>query len=388
MNKHTQIYIVGSKGIPASYGGFETFVEELTKRKKDNKIIYHVGCMNEREQKYIYNDAECFNIQTRLRGPLGKMFQVCNALKYVCKDAQKYSGDSVIVYILGCRIGPFLYYYKKRLKKEVDNIQIMVNPDGMEWRRSKWKGWQKAFLKFCERSLVRNADLVIADSMGMQEIIRKEFRVPQEKIKYVAYGAEITVLSEKNEGAETWYKKSGIVPNQYYLIVGRFVPENNYETMISEFMKTNTTRKLVIISNVEENSFYEELKEKTDFLKDDRILFAGTLYDKETLTVIRKNAFAYIHGHEVGGTNPSLLEALATTKVNLLLGVDFNKEVGQDGAIYFNKTEGNLANIIDNIEKMTQQERNLLEKKAKQQIYDHYNWDFIVDEYERVFLGE
>lgn len=388
MNKIKHVYIVGSKGIPASYGGFETFVEELTGRKKEKRILYHVGCMNERESQYTYNGAECFNVHTNIKGPLGKMFQVCDALKYVCKDAEKYSGEGVIVYILGCRIGPFLYYYRKKLKRKIPDIQIMVNPDGMEWRRSKWKGWQKTFLKFCERCLVKNADLIIADSMGMQRIIEKEFKVPTEKIKYIAYGAEVVDVSEKSKPAEEWYQKKGIIPEQYYLIVGRFVPENNYETMISEFMKTKITKKLVIISNVEENEFYEELKRNTGFAEDDRILFVGTVYDKEILSVIRRNAFAYIHGHEVGGTNPSLLEALATTKVNLLLGVDFNREVGAEGAIYFDKAEGNLASIIEKTEKMTEQERAVLGEKAKQRICNHFSWDFIVEEYEKTFIGE
>lgn len=120
--------------------------------------------------------------------------------------------------------------------------------------------------------------------------------------------------------------------------MGRFVPENNYETMIREFMKSNSKKDFVLITNVEQNKFYDQLLKDTGFDKDPRVKFVGTVYDQELLKYIRENAFAYFHGHEVGGTNPSLLEALASTKLNLLLDVGFNREVGENGAIYWKKT--------------------------------------------------
>ena len=165
------------------------------------------------------------------------------------------------------------------------------------------------------------------------------------------------------------------------------MPENNYETMIREFMKSKTHRKLVIITNVEKNKFYNKLKEKTHFDKDPRICFVGTVYDSKLLYLIRKNAFAYLHGHEVGGTNPSLLESLASTSLNILLNVDFNNTVGLDGAKYFTKEQGNLADLIDSIEKsMSEEEIEELGKKAKQRIKDAYNWPFIIQSYEELFL--
>ncbi|MCJ0554362.1 glycosyl transferase, partial [Enterococcus cecorum] len=137
-----------------------------------------------------------------------------------------------------------------------------------------------------------------------------------------------------------------------YLIVGRFVPENNYEAMIREFMKSKTKRDLVIISNVEKNAFYNDLNKHTNFEKDERIKFVGTVYDQEQLKYIRENAYAYLHGHEVGGTNPSLLEALGSTKVNLLLDVGFNREVGENGALYWKKNT--LSDLIDEVDTFTE----------------------------------
>ena len=118
--------------------------------------------------------------------------------------------------------------------------------------------------------------------------------------------------------------------------------------MIKEFMKSNTKKDFVIITNYEKNKFYQQLNVSTNFQKDKRIKFVGTVYDQELLTKIRENAYGYIHGHEVGGTNPSLLEALATTKLNLLLGVGFNKEVAETAGIYWTKGNGSLSRLIDN----------------------------------------
>ena len=150
-------------------------------------------------------------------------------------------------------------------------------------------------------------------------------------------------------------------------------------------MKSKTKKDLVIITNVEENKFYEELKQKTNFDKDKRIKFVGTVYDSELLTQIRKNAYAYIHGHEVGGTNPSLLEALATTKLNLLLDVEFNKEVAKDGAIYWNKEERSLCNILDKIENIAKEDKEKYEELSKKRIEEEYNWDKIINKYEEIF---
>ena len=163
------------------------------------------------------------------------------------------------------------------------------------------------------------------------------------------------------------------------------MPENNYETMIKEFMKSDTKKDFVLITNVEQNKFYETLKNDTHFDQDKRIKFVGTVYDQQLLKKIRENAYGYLHGHEVGGTNPSLLEALATTDLNLLLDVGFNKEVGEDGAVYWNKQQGNLSNLINKLENITNEDVQELSMKAKKRIDDEYSWDYIVRKYENYF---
>ena len=185
-----------------------------------------------------------------------------------------------------------------------------------------------------------------------------------------------------------WYKINKLEKNNYYLIVGRFVPENNFEIMIREFMNSNSKRDLVIITNLENNKYYDNLKKNTDFEKDTRIKFVGTVYDQELLKAIRINAFAYIHGHSVGGTNPSLLEAMATTNINLLLNVDFNIEVGDSTAIYWGKQLNSLTDIINNVETFSNEYIQKLGNEAKQIIKQRYSWDLIINKYENLFLNK
>ena len=192
-----------------------------------------------------------------------------------------------------------------------------------------------------------------------------------------------STLTNKNEVVREWFSSKSVKENDYYLVVGRFVPENNYETMIREFMKSNSKKDFVLITNVEQNSFFEKLKETTGFDKDERIKFVGTVYDQELLKYIRENAFAYFHGHEVGGTNPSLLEALGSTRLNLLLDVGFNREVGKNGALYWEKD--NLHILIEETEKLDEEKIKILEENAKERIKKQFSWEYIVDEYEKEF---
>ena len=171
----------------------------------------------------------------------------------------------------------------------------------------------------------------------------------------------------------------------HILIVGRFVPENNYELIIKEFMKTDTKKDLVIVCNVEENKFYKKLLKTTEFNEDKRIKFVGSVYDQDVLRRLRKNASAYIHGHSAGGTNPSLLEALSITDVNILYNACYNEEVGEDSCLYFSNEENSLVNVIDKVEKFKSKDRNYYGEKARKRIEDEYTWDIVVKKYKKFF---
>lgn len=379
------VFIIGAKGIPANYGGYETFVDELVTRKKSRKIQYHIACMNQQQEENMYNGTRCFNVKVPNIGPAKAIYYDVFALKNIVDYIKKNKLESGIVYVLACRIGPFFKYYVKKLHKL--NFEVYVNPDGHEWKRAKWNYFIKKYWKLSERLMVKNADLLICDSINIEKYIKEDYKKYNPNTTYIAYGADTTKsnLSDDSQELNDWYKQFNIQKNEYYLIVGRFVPENNYETVIMEFMKSKSKKDLVIITNVEQNKFYEMLKKTTCFEKDKRIKFVGTVYHKDLIKKIRENAYGYFHGHEVGGTNPSLLEALASTKLNLLLDVGFNREVAQNGAIYWNKETNNLAVLINKVDSFTKKEIEALSEIAQNRINKAYSWDYIVETYEKRF---
>ena len=323
--KEKHVYIIGSKGIPAKYGGFETFVNELTKRQVNKQIKYHVACLSEENSEiFMCNGAECFNIKRMKIGSANAIAYDVKALKHSINEIEKNGYQDAIIYILACRIGFFIRKYKNKAK--MLGITLMVNPDGHEWLRTKWSAPVRRYWKISEGLMVKHADLLICDSKTIEAYIQRYYARYNPRTIYIAYGADLTpsILSSDDEKVVSWYEEKNVKPKEYYLVVARFVPENNFEVMVREFMASNSSKDFVLITKIEQNKFYEELRVKTGFEKDKRIKFVGTVYDQELLKKIREDAFAYIHGHEVGGTNPSLIEALGSTDLNLLLDVEFN----------------------------------------------------------------
>ncbi|MBN1043582.1 glycosyltransferase family 1 protein [Clostridium botulinum] len=379
------IFIIGSKGIPAKYGGFETFVDKLTEGQKSKKIKYHVSCLADNSKEFEHNGARCFNINVPNIGPGKAVYYDIKALKESINYIKNNNIRNAIVYVLACRIGPFIGRYKNQLKKLGGTL--LVNPDGHEWKRAKWNASIRKYWKVSEKLMVKHADLLICDSKNIEKYIKEDYKKYNPKTTFIAYGADTqkSKLQDEDSKLLDWYKEKDVKKKQYYLVVGRFVPENNYETMISEFMKSKTNKDFVLITNVKKNKFYEELKQKTGFDKDKRIKFVGTVYNQELLKKIRENAYGYLHGHEVGGTNPSLLEALATTDLNILLDVGFNREVGENGALYFTKQDRNLATLIDNLDVYDEVAVTSYSENAKKRINEGYTWDKIINDYEKLF---
>ncbi|NFI94746.1 glycosyltransferase family 1 protein [Clostridium botulinum] len=379
------IFIIGSKGIPAKYGGFETFVEKLTEGQRSKEIKYHVSCLADNSKEFEHNGARCFNINVPNIGPGKAVYYDIKALKESINYIKNNNIKNAIVYVLACRIGPFIGKYKSELKKLGGTL--LVNPDGHEWKRAKWNAAIRKYWKVSEKLMVKHADLLICDSKNIKKYIKEDYKKYNPKTTFIAYGADTqkSKLQDDDSKLLDWYKEKDVKKKQYYLVVGRFVPENNYETMISEFMKSKTNKNFVLITNVEKNKFYEELKQKTGFDKDKRIKFVGTVYDQELLKKIRENAYGYLHGHEVGGTNPSLLEALATTDLNILLDVGFNREVGEDGALYFTKQDRNLATLINNLDVYDEVAVTSYGENAKKRISEEYTWNKIINDYEKLF---
>ncbi|MCS4488047.1 beta 1-4 rhamnosyltransferase Cps2T [Streptococcus sciuri] len=380
------VFIIGSRGLPASYGGFETFVSELVTHQKNRYIKYHVACLSQEQHgtHYDYKGADCFRIKVPNLGSARVILYDMMAINYALAFIKKNAIKEPVFYILGNTIGAFIVPFISRIHK--CGGKVLVNPDGLEWRRSKWSHSIQAYLKYAEKKMAQKADLIVADNRGIESYIKSSY--PNAKTTFIAYGTNVSpsYLTKDSDEVRTFFQRWAISEDNYYLVVGRFVPENNYETIIREFMTTKTKRDLLIICNHEGNAYFEELRRKTGFDKDKRIKFVGTVYNRELLTYIREYAFAYIHGHEVGGTNPGLLEALSQTKLNLVLGVDFNRSVAKDSSLYWEKQTGDLAELITKAERMPNQVD--YSNRAKEIIINNYTWEKIVGEYEDLFLHE
>ena len=374
------VFIIGSRGLPAKYGGFETFVEELVKHQENPKIKYHVACQSENSdlagpgQHFDYKGADCFVIKVPKIGPARVIAYDMLAINAALKMVKAQRMEAPIFYILGNTIGGFIKPFAKKIH-QAGGI-LLVNPDGLEWRRTKWAPPVRKYLKYAERQMVKRANLIISDNQGILDYLRQEYGPVKSQV--IAYGTEQIHSDLTESKILVKYKVS-----DYYLIVGRFVPENNYELLISTFMKSEIPRDLVIVTNHEGSSFYEALKASTHFDQDPRIKFVGTVYDQNELRYIREHAFAYLHGHEVGGTNPGLLEALWSTPVNVVLGVNFNRTTAEDTAIFYDKD--NLLSVLTEVEKLPESRKIELHQKAQALIKRQYTWPGIVSTYEKLF---
>ena len=379
------VFIIGSRGLPAQYGGFETFVDQLVSHQVSPDIQYHVACLSNDQayQHFDYKGVDCFTIKAPKLGPARVIAYDMMAINYALKLIKKQGIKQPIFYVLGNTIGAFVAPFARKIHKM--GGRFYINPDGLEWKRAKWAKPIQAYLKYSEKIMTRHADLVISDNPGIESYIKEAY--PWSNTTYIAYGTDLspTSLNSQDRKVREFYHKWQTQEKNYYLILGRFVPENNYETAIREFMTSSTKRDLVIICNQEGNPYFEELRDRTGFDQDPRVKFVGTVYDQDLLKYIRKEAFAYIHGHEVGGTNPGLLEALAQTDLNLVLGVSFNQTVAKDTAQYWTKETGDLAHLIDQVDSI--EDVSEWGQRAKANMKQNFTWEKIVGEYEELFLS-
>lgn len=301
------------------------------------------------------------------------------AYKHYLKYIKKNNIKNCYIYVLGLKLFNYLWLKEKCTKRL--GIKVFVNPDGLEWMRSKWSYPIKKFFLLSENLMLNHCDKIICDGLGIQEYINNKYPKLKDITTYIAYGYENIDLSKTDE--KKVLDEYNLTKNDYCLIVGRCVPENNYELIIKDFMKCKIQKKLVIISNLTGSAYYQEIINKTSCNNDKRIIFIDGVYDKEKLATIRKNAYLYIHGHSVGGTNPSLIEALSLTDLNILYDVCFNKDVGLDTCLYFKESE-TLTKLLDN-EKLLNKKKKELGPKAKKRAQENFTWDIIINRYKKIF---
>ena len=401
------IFIIGAKCI-GQYGGYETFLDKLTEvHENDGSVRYHIitkangdGAMDETRLSSVsdvkknddgsvfsfkYHNAEVVKLKVPQVGAAQAIIYDVKAFKWCLSYIKEHGITNAVIYVLACRIGPFFKDLVKKAHKL--NAKVFVNPDGHEWKRAKWSGPVRKYWKKSESLMVKNADLLVCDSVNIEKYIREEYASFNPETTYIAYGADLkkSALSDDDPKFTSWLEDHGLTKNGYYMCCGRFVPENSFEIMIREFMRSHSTKDFAIITT-KNDSLLEELENKLHWRSDKRIKFVGTVYDSELLKKIRENAYGNFHGHTVGGTNPSLLEALGATEMNLLIDVGFNREVAQDAALYWGAGEGELASIIDSADSMSAELRAEYGIKAKDRIRTAYSGAFIGSEYKELWL--
>ena len=378
------VFVIGARGYHASYGGWETFVSNLVDYYHDKKTRFYVSelSLNKDKDKMMEKVNEQLYLSPIYVKDIGSpkmFFYAMKSYLYTLNYIKKHNLKNSYIYVLGLKLGPLLWFYKKLRKKY--NIQIMVNPDGLEHRRSKWNKIVQFCFLLSEWSMIHHCDMVVCDSLGIQNYIEGKYKRVRGKTIYIAYGAreyDFSNVEEKSILEEYKLKK-----DEYCLMVGRCVPENNYELVIREFMKSKIKKQLVIITNLSSSRYYQELVEKTLCDKDKRILFIDGVYDQIKLATIRKNAYLYIHGHSVGGTNPSLIEAISLTDLNILYDVCFNRDIGGETCLYF-KDENSLSQLLDD-KKLLESSKKKLGIEVKKLFKKNFTWENIIRQYKKIF---
>lgn len=360
MNNTVKIAILGTRGIPAGYGGFETFAEHLSQ-----KLVYFgydvtVYCEDtDRKPRYFHE----------VKLEYSKYKKSANPLLFYLDSLWNASKSNTVLIVAGTG-GSFFY-----LIPVVRKVVIMTNVDGLESKRGKWSFFKKLFIKLTERIAVKMSDVVIADSHEIKRYIMHFYKLNDEKVYQIEYGAEINDCSDAQV-----LEKYSLKHHGYYLIVARLEPENNIHMIIDGYLRSNSRRILAIIGNIRKTDYINTLLR----YRTDKVRFLDGIYDKRELNVLRKSCFAYMHGHSVGGTNPSLLEALGSGNICICHDNPFNREV-TDSQMYYFDNQDRLASIIDDLE--STEATTLSEKRyfAQSRIINYYNWTSIAEKY-RVLL--
>lgn len=358
-----KIGILGCRGIPNAYGGFEECAQQLSTRlvKKGHQVWVYNSHRHPYQQKSFEGVDIIHKYDPEHRvGTFGQFVYDLNCML----DARWRDFD--IILMLGYTSSSI---WQRFLPSKA---VIITNMDGMEWKRSKYTHRVQNFLKRAERWAARRSYLLIADAEAIKTYLDGKYKT---QVIYVPYGAQTIKKAEIKDG---YLKKYALNEGDYNLIIARLEPENNIETILDGVQKSNSPHNTLVIGN-HETPYGEKLKHK---YRDNRIRFVKDIYDKEELNTLRHFAHIYFHGHTVGGTNPSLLEAMASQCMICAHGNKFNREVLGDDAAYFLDIL-DVTNACDLLER-NEMQRNKIKNNLRK-IKDRYNWDVVTDQYEVIF---
>ena len=324
-----KVAIVGTVGIPAKYGGFETLTEYITKDlNKEYDITVFCSSKSYKEKIERHNNCRLEYINLNANGVQSIPYDILSLIK-----ALRFADTILILGVSGCIALPFLKFFSKKTK-------LITNIDGLEWKRDKWNKYAKWFLKFSEKLAVKYSDVVVADNKVIQDYVLSEYGA---KSELIAYGADHV---NNIEISDELLKKYPFLNNNYAFTVCRIEPENNIHMILKALSKKEDLT-FVIIGNWDSSSYGRNLKYK--YSKYNNIKILDPIYDQNILDQIRSNCYIYLHGHSAGGTNPSLVEAMALALPIFAYAINYNKETTDGKAKYFNSSI-ELIKLLDNID--------------------------------------
>jgi glycosyltransferase involved in cell wall biosynthesis len=358
MNK---VAIIGTNGLPGRYGGWDQLLNHLTLNLKEKcSFIVYTSSYNAVKGLKEYNGAKLQIIRLKANG-LQSVFYDALSLFH---SALKYD-ILVVLGTSGCIFLPFIRLFKKR---------IILNPDGQEWKRGKWSKPVKLFLAVSERIGIKYADIVVADNKKIQEYIMETYKLESILIEYGGDNASFVPLSPSIS------VKYSIEANKYAFKVCRIEPENNIDIILEAFKESEMN--LVLVGNWNYSKYGRNLRLKYSNYSNLRLL--DPIYDQKSLDELRSNCGLYIHGHSVGGTNPSLVEAMNLGLCCVVFDVEYNKETTENSAIFF-KSSDDLKNILTDF---LNNKIDVLSCKSKMReiAQRRYRWDVIIGKYETLLI--
>lgn len=363
--KKLKVAIMGAKGYPYVYGGYDTLIRELGERLVTRGVsvrVYNHRALFKDKPRYV-KGIECIYTPAIEKKSLTQLTHSFFSMVHACFS------DVDVIFVVNSGNGPF------GLISRLFGKPTVINVDGLEWLRPKWKGAGSKYFLWASRMATKLYDQVINDSEEMRRVYLELFNADS---KVIAYGA-----NPRETADSKFIEKWGLTTESYFLIVGRLVPDNNADLIIDGFLKSNSSRKLVIVGDQPfEDDWADELKK----IRDPRILFTGYVKDPDELASFYIHSYAYFHGHEYGGTNPAMLKAMGYGCAILALDTPFNQEMLQNGkhGWYFDKKVKAVAEIVGKAEKNPIQ-MNELRKEARSGLTQKYNWDYVTEQYLEVF---
>ena len=360
-----KIAIIGSRGYPYVYSGYETLIKELSERLVGRDCEVTVYCHRNlfKEKPALVNGIKLVYIPTIETKSLS---QLIHSFLSMCHAVVS---DVDVIFAVNAANGPY------GLISKIFRKRTAINVDGLEWLRPKWNGLGAIYFKTAARLSTILFDQIINDSNEMRKVYLNLFK--KESV-VIAYGATVR-KSDDSSLIQQWL----ITPKEYYLVVGRMIPDNNADIIVKGFLASNSTKKMVVVGDV----FYKDnYADALKALKDERLIFTGYVNDPDVLTALYHHCYVYVHGHEFGGTNPTMIKAMAYGCAILALNTVFNKEMLDNDSygIYFEKNQ-EAVRLLINYADQYPKEIKKLRQNSHLGITDKYNWDCITNQYLEVF---